>query len=171
VINEVSYVGPSRVLSLVQWWSTHHHIEEHQEGLIEEHQASSLRITEPVLLSLSLVLRWTKRKNGLVLQFVSENRKKAWWAKGDRQADGPNFGSARMWKSPRMRAHQPDLDVKGQQEGIQCTGGRILTDGFDLSNIPHAPTTNPMIPFNDSFHRKGNASKVFHILQCRVRHW
>ena len=40
-----------------------------------------------------------------------------------RQGDGPNFGSVRMWKSPRMRAHQPDLDVKGQQEGIQCTGG------------------------------------------------
>jgi proteasome lid subunit RPN8/RPN11 len=34
----------------------------------------------------------------------------------------------------------------------------ILTDGFDLSNLLHAPTTNPMIPFNDSFHRKGNAS-------------
>ena len=43
--------------------------------------------------------------------------------KGDRQGDGPNFGSVRMWKSPRMRAYQPDLDVKGQQEGIKCTGG------------------------------------------------
>jgi hypothetical protein len=46
--------------------------------------------------------------------------------------------------------------VSKKEYNVQEEG--MLSDGFDLSNILHAPTTNPMIPFNDSFHRKGNAS-------------